>query len=112
MRSSDWSSDVCSSDANAYMSRGIALGRKGMDEKAVADYARAVELDPDYAQASYNRGVAYQALGRTEEAAQDFRRAPDLMPGHPIIERKLQAIGRTGLRDERPAQDSKEERRV
>src|SRR3546814_15242600 len=68
-------------DANAHMHRGIAFGRKGMDEKAVADYDRAVELDPDYAEAYYNRGIAYQALGRTEEAARDFPTVRPLMPG-------------------------------
>ena len=67
--------------------RAAVLGRRGETyrltgryEEALADFDRAIELDPDYAWAIANRGEAYEALGRYEEALADFDRAMEFDP--------------------------------
>ena len=46
----------------------------------MADYSKAIELDPKYAHAWYNRGVAYNKLGQPDKAVADFSRAIELDP--------------------------------
>jgi tetratricopeptide (TPR) repeat protein len=50
-------------------------------ERAIRDYSKAIELDPDYALAYNNREFAYQALGKTVEAEADFKKYEELT-GH------------------------------
>ncbi len=45
-----------------------------------ADLDRAIELDPDQADAIVDRGVTYLAMGRYEDALADFDRAIELDP--------------------------------
>jgi tetratricopeptide (TPR) repeat protein len=45
--------------AAAYNNRGIAYGEKGEYDRAIADYNRAIQLDPKLAFAYNNRGNAY-----------------------------------------------------
>ena len=37
----------------------------GKIDKAILDYDKIIEIDPDYAQAYCNRGVAFAETGRT-----------------------------------------------
>lgn len=59
---------------------GIAAGRKGWNEVSEQELRRAVELNPDYADANFNLAVFY--LGRTpplvEQARRHYQRALDL----------------------------------
>jgi lipoprotein NlpI len=43
----------------AYYNRGIDLDEVGDHDKAIADYTKAIELDPKYVYAYVNRGVAW-----------------------------------------------------
>jgi tetratricopeptide (TPR) repeat protein len=54
-------------DPRCYNNRGNA--RFG---DAIADYARALELDPNHATAFLGRGYAFQALGRDDQALADL----------------------------------------
>ena len=47
-------------------------------EAALADYSRAIELDPKYTQAYTNRGTTYDALQQYEVALADYGRAIEL----------------------------------
>jgi tetratricopeptide (TPR) repeat protein len=62
--------------------RGITYRALGRYDEALADYARALALDPDLAVVYGNRGVCYQDLDRHDEALADFARAVDLDPGN------------------------------
>ena len=42
-------------DAVAYFNRGIAYQAKGERDRAIADYDKAIALNPKYANAYYNR---------------------------------------------------------
>src|SRR6478736_4010137 len=58
--------------------RGTALRKKGENDKAIADYTKAIEVDPKHAAAPSNRGVAYIAKSETEKALADLNKALEL----------------------------------
>jgi len=59
---------------------GMDAGRAGDNEGALAAFSRAIELEPDDADAWYNKGVALAKLRRTEEARSAYDRAIELRP--------------------------------
>jgi tetratricopeptide (TPR) repeat protein len=68
--------------ARLFFARGRVLDVSARDEDAVADYTRAIELDPTNPAYYYHRGRALShPLDRDEEAVRDFERALELRPG-------------------------------
>jgi tetratricopeptide (TPR) repeat protein len=61
-------------------SRGMELYFEGKYEKAVAEFTRAIKLDPNYADAYSNRGNAYAAIGQYDLAIADHNKAIELDP--------------------------------
>jgi len=59
---------------------GSALMREGRLAEAIAEYERAVWLNPRKAAAHYDLAIAYNKAGRTEEAIAQYRQALDLDP--------------------------------
>jgi len=57
------------------MNRGNAYDEKGSLAVAIADYDRALGIDPNYADAYFNRGVALRRHKRIVEAKSDFQEA-------------------------------------
>ena len=51
--------------AEVFCNRGAAYGSLGDHMKAIEDYDRAIEIDPEHAKAYFNRGVAYGNLAIT-----------------------------------------------
>ena len=49
-------------------------------EQAIADFSRAIELEPENATAYRGRGVAYNESGDPDQALADFERAIELQP--------------------------------
>ncbi|MBI4844392.1 MAG: tetratricopeptide repeat protein [Nitrospirae bacterium] len=64
----------------AYTNRGIEYAKQGQTELALADYNKAVGVDPKYVKAYNNRGVAYASLKRYKEAIADYDIAIRLNP--------------------------------
>ena len=64
----------------AFYGRGIAYGRKGQTDRAIADYTQAIKLDPKYAGAYNNRGIAYRRKGQYDRAIADYTQAIKLNP--------------------------------
>jgi tetratricopeptide (TPR) repeat protein len=62
----------------AYRQRGNAYFSKNEYSRAIADYDRAIELEPEVAKAYFNRGSLYQAIGEKEKASIDFRKVLEL----------------------------------
>ena len=62
------------------MNRGNAKAELKEYSEAIADYDKAIELDPKLAPAYYNRGITYRELGKEEEAKKDFKKAQELDP--------------------------------
>lgn len=66
--------------ASAYFNLGNALRRTGRADAAVAMYARALDIRPDWPDAMVNLGVTLQERGRLREAAALFKRALEFDP--------------------------------
>jgi tetratricopeptide (TPR) repeat protein len=72
-------------DPQSYFIRAGFFLNKNMYIVAIADYTKAIELDPDWRQIAgvyYNRGVCYSKMGLFEKAMEDFKRSLDLNPSH------------------------------
>jgi len=69
--------------ARAYANRGIAYHQaKGELDRAIADYNRAIELDPKLAFAYGGRADAYRDRGELDRAVADYNRAIELDPDY------------------------------
>jgi tetratricopeptide (TPR) repeat protein len=66
--------------AQAWVNRGAAYGGLRQYDKAIADYSKAIELDPKFAAAWYNRGAAYVGLRQYDKAIADYSKAIELDP--------------------------------
>ena len=67
--------------ASAWFSVGYLIQDED-PEDALADYAEAIRLKPDYAEAYNNRGAVKDALGRHDDALADYAEAIRLKPDH------------------------------
>jgi tetratricopeptide (TPR) repeat protein len=65
----------CTAAASAipFNNRGSAYYKKGQVDRAMQDFDRAIELDPDYPDALNNRGLAYTGKGQYDRAIVPFR---------------------------------------
>ena len=63
-----------------YLHRGDAYFEKEEYDKAIAEFSRAIELDPNYAGAYLSRGVAYGRKGEYDKAGADSTKAIELDP--------------------------------
>ncbi|HEU5171266.1 MAG TPA: tetratricopeptide repeat protein [Gemmatimonadales bacterium] len=70
-------------DAYAHFLLGFAVAGRQEFEKAIAEFTRATELDPDYSPAWNALGYAYRPLGRFDEAERAFKRYIQLIPKEP-----------------------------
>jgi len=57
--------------ASVYNMRGMCYAAKQENEKALNDFTKALELDPEMAEAYGNRAFIYQAMGDVEKAKED-----------------------------------------
>src|SRR5262249_9368062 len=64
----------------AYSDRGIAYYNKGDYDRAVADFSKVIERNPNYAKAYINRGNAYDNKGDHDRAIADYNKAIELNP--------------------------------
>jgi Flp pilus assembly protein TadD len=64
--------------ADDFIKSGLAHLRKADYDQAIADFDRAIALNPNSAVAYYDRGIAYRA-----KANADFNRATDIDPKIP-----------------------------
>ena len=60
------------------INRGINLSQAGQHTKALEDYAAALAINPDLAEAFLNRGNTYVFLGRFDTAVEDYSMAIEL----------------------------------
>ena len=66
--------------ANEFNARGAGKRAKGDLEGAIADFTKAIELNPEFAAAYNNRGAAKRLKGDHDGALADFTRAIELDP--------------------------------
>ena len=65
-------------DAAIFNYLGICYSRQKLTAKGIASYRRAIELDPNLAEAHLNLAFAYQQLGRKPSADEEYARACQL----------------------------------
>lgn len=63
-----------------YLAQGDYEFEQGKYERAIANYSRALELDPNFAAAYNNRAYAYMVLEKYASALPDLNRAIELKP--------------------------------
>jgi tetratricopeptide (TPR) repeat protein len=61
----------------------LELSLQNRESDAVAEYNKAIELDPESAEAYYRRGMSYDSLGEFECAVEDYTEAIRLDPDYP-----------------------------
>ena len=66
-----------------YFNRAFKKAEKGDDVGAIADYTKAIELDPEDALAYYNRAISKENLEDYSGAITDYTQAIKL---HPLLE--------------------------
>ncbi len=69
-------------DAEFYYQQGLLCNESGDKQSALADFNRAIELDPNHVAAYYNRGVIRNESGDKQGALADFTCAIELDPQH------------------------------
>lgn len=72
-------------DPQSYFIRAGVFLNTDMYIVAIADYTKAIEVDPNWrkiAQAYYNRGFCYSRIGMFEKAMEDFEKSLELNPSH------------------------------
>jgi len=80
---------------------GASLLQQGKLEEAIAEFRKAVELDPKYTAAHLHLGYAYDRKGRIEDAMAKYRTVIELEPGNLIAHTNLGVLyDRKGLYDE------------
>ena len=67
----------------SYYNKGNAYANLEQYEKAIADYSKAIEIDPKYTLAYINRGLAYANLKQYDKAIADYSQAIKLDPKDP-----------------------------
>lgn len=65
-----------------YNNRGLIYSQSGQGEKALADYNKALQLNPELDNAYNNRANYYASNGKLAEALTDYETALDLNPGN------------------------------
>lgn len=70
-------------NALAYTNRGRQYRLSNQIPRAMADYNKALELDPDFYLALNNRGKILFDQGQHDAAMRDFQKALDIMPDYP-----------------------------
>jgi tetratricopeptide (TPR) repeat protein len=64
----------------AHNNLGVALAARGLVDEAIAEYGRALEVRPDYAESLNNLGNALLRKGRIDQAIDQFRKASQSQP--------------------------------
>ena len=65
-----------------YYNRGLIHGDRDELEQALADFSRAIELDPDYADAYFERGRVYGRMDKDDAAISDYGQTIKLDPDY------------------------------
>jgi tetratricopeptide (TPR) repeat protein len=88
------------SAGSAYWMRGTAFEQKGELDQAIADYTKAIDIDPEEPvqdlAAYYSRGLAYAKKAQYVQAIADYSTALELLPGANVYYSRGLAYGKTG----------------
>ena len=77
------------------MIRCLTYARAVGSARAIADFDKAIALNPDDAYAYNNRAVTYEKNGDKEQAIADFRKTLEIDPSHQYAKESLKRLGVT-----------------
>lgn len=77
---------------------GYALFEQRRIDEAIAHYRRAIELQPNYAEAHNYLGIAYAVQGEASAAAGEFKTALALDPAAPFARENLESVQRAAAK--------------
>ena len=85
--------------AKVHRTRGFFFEFADQLDQAIADYSRAIELDPSNEDYFVRRGLSYQKRGDLQLAAADFRKALAIQPDDEIAKQRLEQLSSDQPRD-------------
>ncbi|MDD5489639.1 MAG: tetratricopeptide repeat protein [Candidatus Moranbacteria bacterium] len=89
IRNQDWKSEdtlwiataqVAPSGQNIHNNLGDVYARQGDMQKAIDEFKKAIEINPNYADAYHNLGNTYQAMGQLDLAMENYQKAASINP--------------------------------
>jgi tetratricopeptide (TPR) repeat protein/serine/threonine protein kinase len=76
----DYQKAIDRGDYAAYMNRGVIHANNGRWTEAIADYSRALKMNPASHSSYRNRAIAYERQGEFEKALADYNKAIEWQP--------------------------------
>ena len=76
--------------AGAYEARGLAYHKKRDYDRAIADFDKAIELNPDKVGFHISKGISYIEKGDKERAVGAFRKALEIDPSNKLAKKGLE----------------------
>ena len=73
------------SDAKAQVEFGISVAMRGLWKEATYRWQRAVDIDPNYAEAYNNLAIAHEHEGDLDKARKAYEKAIELDPNNAMI---------------------------
>jgi tetratricopeptide (TPR) repeat protein len=93
--------EVPAAEIYRLIDRGLDLAKKGQGDAAIAEWEKALELDPGDAKVHYCLGVALGQKGKRDEAITHFQKAVEVNPEYAQAQNNLGlALGQKGRLDE------------
>ena len=80
---------------SAHLDHGGDCLDKGKYDDAIAEYDKAIALNPNVVLAYTNRGLAYERKGDKEQAIVDYRKALEINPSDQLTKNNLKRLGVT-----------------
>ena len=89
------------SDAHGHATRAQTLSKSGKTEEALAEFGKAITIDPHHAEALYNRGLLYQRERQHQLAVDDFTSANGLTPqrAEPLLARAISYLAMDKIKE-------------
>ena len=71
-----------SNNPSVHIEKGVAHYESKEYDQAIAEYSKAIEINPNYADAYYNRGLVYDDLKEYSQAIADYSKAIEINPNY------------------------------
>jgi regulator of sirC expression with transglutaminase-like and TPR domain len=66
-------------------------------DRTIRDLDRAIQLNPDFADAYFHRGITYADKGEKEKAIEDLQKALELCGTSPLCQNARQELEKLGV---------------
>jgi len=86
--------------AIAYYDRGIDDSLDKLPDQAMADYTKAIAINPNYADALYNRGDLYRNKGLYDQAIADYTKSIAIEPAYDVYLNRGICYEKKGMRNQ------------